>query len=273
MNHQTNPLIACFLWLCLTVVSTHNQSNAETLKTSITLAPHITELVYSAGASHTLQGVSAYSDYPADALNKPIIGDAFHLNLELITQLNPDVVFYWAGGTPKQTIEKLKSMQMNLVAIEINQLTDIPKAIQHIAETIGSKPVKATDEFLVDLTKLKSREPKPQSALIQISDQPIFTVNGDHWMTESIGVCGLDNVFADLDAPSAAVTLESVVLSKPDVIIRIEAMTAENQLSAWNSIPAIKNQHIAVLNADHFTRPTLRTLMAIESLCDQLNQF
>ena len=106
--------------------------------------------------------------------------------------------------------------------------------------------------------------------MIQISDQPIFTVNGDHWMSEAIEACGLINVFNDLSQLSAAVTLEAVILNKPDVIVRMESLKAENQLSAWTSIPAIAKNKIIVLEADLFTRPTLRTLSAIKSLCEQL---
>ncbi len=100
------------------------------LITSISLAPHLTELVYSAGGGSNLLGVSAYSNYPEDALNKQIIGDAFHLNLELISELKPDVIFYWHNGTPLQTIEQLKSLGFNLENIDITYLADIPQAIK-----------------------------------------------------------------------------------------------------------------------------------------------
>ncbi len=237
------------------------------------MAPHLTELVYSAGGGASLLGISAYSDYPADTANKKIIGDAFHLNLELITALKPDVIFYWQNGTPKQTVEQLKSMNFNLMSIEIKQLTDIPATIHSIAKKLGTSPVQATDEFNIQLKKLQNQQHKAQSALIQISDQPIYTVNGSHWMSEAIAVCGLHNVFADLTTASAAVTLESVVISKPDVIVRMAAFDEHNQLNSWPSIPAIKNQHIIQLNPDHFSRPTLRTIDAINSLCNQLKQF
>ncbi|MGJ8663819.1 MAG: helical backbone metal receptor [Marinicella sp.] len=263
-----------YIVLYIALIHTANSSaNEVDLPSSVSLSPHITELIYSAGAGESILGVSAYSNFPESVKSKQIIGDAFHLNLELITQLDPDFVFYWDDGTPKQTVEQLKSMKLNLIPVEIKQLSDIPKAIRLIAHTLNTKPQKATDEFLTDLNHLKNKKQKPRSALIQFSDQPIFTVNGSHWMSEAIEVCGLSNVFADLEALSAAVTLESVVLNKPEVIIRLEPLQKENQLSTWSSIPAIKNNHVAVLEADHFTRPTLRTMRAIESLCEQVEQF
>ncbi len=262
--------LLCGLLLCLFLCPAE-ATDTTPKKTSITLAPHLTELVYSAGGGDTLVGISAYSDYPGDTANKQIIGDAFHLNFELMTTLQPDVVFYWQDGTPQQTIEQLKSRQFNLIGIAIKQLADIPAAIDLIATQLGTQPVPANQQFLPELRRLQQTPHKQQTALIQISDQPIYTVNGAHWMSEAISVCGLTNVFTDLDQLSAAVSLESVVLKKPEVIVSLQSTTADNNpLLQWPSIPAIKNQRLIHLNADHFTRPTLRTLQAIRSLCEQL---
>lgn len=247
--------------------------NSDQAITSITLSPHLTELVYSSGGGAHLLGISAYSNYPEDALNKQIIGDAFHLNLELISELQPDVIFYWHNGTPAQTIEQLKSLGFKLENVDITDLADIPKAINQIATTLKTQPDATTESFLTQLNQLKQQSQHRKPALIQISDQPIFTVNGKHWMSEAIAVCGLDNVFNDLKSLSVAVTLESVVLKQPDVIVRLEPLSADSQLAQWPSIPAIKNNHVAVLEADHFTRPTLRLLTAIKSLCEQATNF
>ena len=266
-------LFITFLTACNNASDNTNtgKDNNQSIR-SIALAPHLTELIYSAGGENNLIGVSAFSNYPPDALNKQIIGDAFHLNLELISKLNPDVIFYWHNGTPAQTIEQLKSLGFKLQNIDITDLSDIPEAIQQIAKTLKTQPNEDTRAFLPQLKQLKQQAQNQiqQNALIQISDQPIFTVNGKHWMSEAIETCGLINVFADLSNLSAAVTLEAVILKKPEVIIRMEPLMAENQLSAWTSIPAIEKQNIVVLEADHFTRPTLRTLSAIRSLCQQM---
>ena len=72
----------------------------DTIRTSVSLAPHLTELIYSAGAGEQLLGVSAYSNYPPEVAAKTIVGDAFHVNLELIKSLNPDFIYYWKEGTP-----------------------------------------------------------------------------------------------------------------------------------------------------------------------------
>ncbi len=241
--------------------------------TSITLSPHLTELVFSAGGEKSLVGISAYSNYPAATKNITIIGDAFRLDYELIKTLNPDVIFYWKNGTANQVIQKLEAMDLTMHEVDISQLKDIPAAIKKISKTLKTKPLEPIELFYTKLAKIKNNKIKPQSALIQVSNQPIYTVNGQHWMSEAIKTCGLSNVFNDLTPLSAAVTLESVLIRKPEVIVRIEPLLDSHQLAQWESIPAIANQQIVVLDADQFTRPTLRILNAIESLCEQINQF
>ena len=62
-----------------------------------TLAPHLTELVFAAGAGDKLVGVSAYSDYPAEALELPLIGDAFAVDHEQLALLKPGPAARLAG--------------------------------------------------------------------------------------------------------------------------------------------------------------------------------
>ena len=43
----------------------------------VVLAPHLAELAFAAGAGAQVVGVSAYTDYPPEALELPSVGDAF----------------------------------------------------------------------------------------------------------------------------------------------------------------------------------------------------
>ena len=253
--------------------STQVQADEHQTRTVITLSPHLTELVYTAGGASSLIGVSAYSNYPPEVSKLTVVGDAFRLDYEIIKTLNPDVIFYWENGTAKQVIEQLKQLKIKLVPIEINQLKDIPVAIEQIAKIINTKPIKNTQQFNQRITQMSEKQPTDMKALIQISDQPIYTVNGSHWMTEIIEICGLQNIYNDLDSYSAAVTLESVVLKKPQVIITTSSNPSNSPLSSWDSIPAINHNRIIKVNPDHFSRPTWRTLLAIETICNRVSQF
>ena len=58
----------------------------------VSLAPHATELLFSAGAgSHTV-GVMSGSDFPPAAAQLPVVGNANALDLERILALRPDLI-------------------------------------------------------------------------------------------------------------------------------------------------------------------------------------
>ena len=50
----------------------------------IALAPHVTELLFAAGAGRRLAGVDHYSDFPPTAAGITEVGDAGHADLERI---------------------------------------------------------------------------------------------------------------------------------------------------------------------------------------------
>src|SRR5216117_3138014 len=50
----------------------------------VTLAPFLTELVFTAGAGERIVGVSAYSDYPPEARALPQVGTAAGFSIEQI---------------------------------------------------------------------------------------------------------------------------------------------------------------------------------------------
>lgn len=250
------------LMICLLFCSI---SNAQKIKL-VTLAPHITELVYAAGAGDHLLAVSAYSDYPEAAQSLPQIGDAFSINQELLFSLKPDYVLYWANNTSQQHLDQVKKLGIRTLPITTDQLSDIPKAIQQIAQVAGTAASKNTHTFIERIEQLRTKN-KTQTGFIQVSEQPIYTVNSSNIMSEAISVCGLSNVFADLPVTSGTVSMEAVVAKDPDVIIRFSPITDNSPLRQWPKLKAIKNNQVIVVNPDHFTRPTLRLLQAIEHIC------
>ncbi len=250
------------LTICLLFSAASDAKN----NTLVTLTPHITELVYTAGAGEHLLAVSAYSDHPEAAKSLPQIGDAFTINQELLLSLNPDVVLYWANNTSQQHLDKIQQLGIQTLPITTDHLADIPKAITQIAALNDSTPASETHSFAERIEQLRA-EATPQSAFIQVSERPIYTVNGNNIMSEAMAVCGLTNVFNDLPVSSGTVSMEAVVAKDPDVIIRFSPISDNSPLKQWPNLKAIKNNQVIVVNPDHFTRPTLRLLQAIEHIC------
>jgi hypothetical protein len=74
----------------------------------VSLSPHITELLFAAGAGDRVVGTAEYSDYPPAAKVLPRVG-GHSLDLEAVVALKPDLVLGWQSGNPmRQSISRLR---------------------------------------------------------------------------------------------------------------------------------------------------------------------
>src|SRR5258708_10480224 len=61
----------------------------------VSLAPHITELLFAAGAGSSVVAVSEYSDFPEAAKQLPRIASSGGIDLERLFALRADLVIAW----------------------------------------------------------------------------------------------------------------------------------------------------------------------------------
>jgi len=91
----------------------------------ISLAPHITELLFAAGAGERIVGVVEYSNYPEAAKRLPRVGDTRSLDLERIIALRPDLVIVWLKGSPQTQLDVLTALRLPIYYNEPRVLDEI----------------------------------------------------------------------------------------------------------------------------------------------------
>ena len=246
----------------------------------ITLAPHLTELAFEAGADQHLVGVVDFSDYPQQAQTLPRIGDAFRFDLEAIVRLQPTHALAWSGGTPTRVANQLTTLGMTVVWIETNTLTDIPRAIETLAR-LGGDPVKASQaikHFHETLAMTASSQKavaatEPVRIFYQISRQPLYTFGAGHVINEVFSMCGARNVFQDVEAQALVVDPETVIDRAPEIIlVGNDAQTDHGERGHFlNELMASEQPSHAIpihyVDANLLVRPTSRILTGIQTLC------
>ncbi|MEA1989455.1 MAG: cobalamin-binding protein [Pseudomonadota bacterium] len=246
----------------------------------ISLAPHVTEMLFSAGAGDKVVGVVNYSDYPEAALTIENVGGYHAINIEKIVQLNPDLIIAWKTGNRLKDIEKLEQLGFKVIYSEPYKLSDIPKEIRLFGEKLKTQKVAelTANHLQKELERLTLKyQTKPKiSAFYQIWNKPMMTINGEQFISQALNICGAQNVFADLPILAAEVSIESVIAKDPDVILLGGLKEAQQawlkEWQTWSSLKAIQNQQIHLLDADTFQRSTERMINGIEGLCQTLDQ-
>ena len=239
----------------------------------ISLAPHITELIYSLGAEKQIVGTVKYSDYPPEASMLPRIGDAFSLNIESVLALKPDLIIAWHTGGNNRPIERLRSLGMPVYTNEARSLAGIGEAIIDIATLLGKneRGFELQQEFITALEN--SRVVKQSSPVIffQISDQELYTVSSKHLIGQAINHCGGKNLFSDISPNVSQVNQEMILANQPDVIVVTQRPGSKSTwVETWRGFTGTQYQ-VDTINPDLISRPSLRMLDGIKAICEIVN--
>ena len=243
----------------------------------VSLAPNVTELAYAAGAGGTLVGTVEYSDYPAAARELPRVGDAWRVDVERVLALRPDLVLSWASGTPEDTVARLRSMGLHVVPIETFRLADVSAALRTIGQIAGTVQVADAAarqyEDAVRSLRASHADVRRLSVFIEIDDEPLYTVNGRHVISEVVELCGGSNVFADLPQLAPPVALEAVLARDPEVILSTDDTISDpgRLWRPWTRLKAVRSGTIYSLNSDTLTRATPRLAEGARAVCAALD--
>jgi iron complex transport system substrate-binding protein len=244
----------------------------------VTLSPNLAELVYAAGAGDALLATVEYSEYPEAAARLPRVGDAFRLDIEGIVAQRPDLVLAWDSGTPRGAVEQLLSLGIAVWSIEIREPRQIAAVLTDIGRATASSGTadRLAGQFLQRLEALAARYAGVPTLdyFYQVDARPLFTINGEHLISQGLALCGGRNIFDDEPALAFQVAHESVIVADPDALLAPSLADGADPLSAWREWPgmrAVENSAMFTLDADRISQATPRWLESIESACTLLH--
>jgi len=245
----------------------------------ITLAPHLAELAFAAGAGDRLIATVEYSDFPGDARQIERVGDAFRLDLEKIVTLRPDLVIAWDSGNPKSAVQRLEDLGLPVWTVEIRQPHEIARTLRAFGEATASPQIatQTADELDRRINALE-RDYRTRTAVnyfYQVAERPLYTVNGEHLISRMLEKCGGVNIFNSEPGLAQQVSHESVIVADPDVLIAPRVSADDQPLQQWREWPsmqAIQRNALIHVSADEISRATPRMVDAVETACGELDK-
>ena len=243
----------------------------------ITLTPHLTELVFAAGAGTHLAGVARYSDYPQQARQLPVVSDAAYFDIERMLVLKPDLVLAWQGGTPPETVARLERIGLPVYVSGAARLEHIARSIEAIAVLAGTQSSSAAlrADFNARLKVLRERHytAPPVRVFYEIWPRPLMTVSNAHIISEIIELCGGVNIFGTLPLLTPEVSREALLAARPEVALGGSSAESGPQFTArWAALPPPLGAVPAYqIPPDLIQRPTPRLLDGAERVCTHLD--
>ncbi|MEO8134491.1 MAG: cobalamin-binding protein [Betaproteobacteria bacterium] len=252
---------------------------AQPAQRIISLAPHVTELLFAAGAGDRIIGTIAFSDYPPAALAIPRIGDSFIIDLERVLSLKPDLIVVWLHGNAEGQLDKLRRLGIPVFSSEPRRLSDIASTLRRFGVLTGSErtaePAAAVFEHRVQALRERFAGRPPVSVFYQIAERPLLTVNGNHLISDVLRLCGANNVFADLKPLVPSINAEAVAKANPEAIVTSGGESGnDTNFASWarlSSLTAARRKNFVLLNSDTISRQSDRILDGAGLLCEALD--
>jgi iron complex transport system substrate-binding protein len=242
----------------------------------ISLAPHVTEMLFAAGGGSHVVGVVAYSDFPEEAKNIPQIGSNREVDLERIMALKPDLIVVWRHGSSERQIEMVRKLGVPLFHSEPQKLDDIPESVARLGQLMGTEKVAgpAAADLRQQLASLHARYAKRPTVRVfyQVWDKPLYTLNGKHIVSDALRLCGGENIFASLPVTAPVVSVEGVLQENPEAIFA----TAEKNyggVSMWKpygTLLAVRKDNLFTIDGNLVNRSGPRMIAGAATLCEKL---
>ncbi len=238
------------------------------------------EILCAIGCEDALVGRGQYCDYPESIQDVPAVQSGTETNLEEILALEPQVVLM---SDMAQTEDQVKQLEENGVKVVISNADDIAgvyTAIRMIgalmAKDAEAEAVIADMQATFDDIAAKS-EQNGKTIYFEVSplEWGLWTAGSNTFMDELATLCGVTNVFADLDGWQA-ISEEQVIERNPDYIVSIAGMGdagVEEIMSreGWGDVSAIQSGKVYSADSNAISRPGPRLKDAAVELYTFLN--
>lgn len=238
----------------------------------VSLAPSLTEIVFSLGRRETLVGVTRYCNFPLAALKLPKIGGVADPDVERIVAASPGLVLCTTDGNPREKVRALEALGIPCFCTDPQDLAGIFATIERIGMLLGV-PDRARREAQA-LRKRAARAsirkgtPGPR-VLFVVSTSPIIAAGRGTFMDELIRKAGGRNAADAYASRYPRLTVEDLVAAAPDLILVAAMAGVEKfppEVTRWKEVPAFRDGAVFSLDGDLVTRPGPRMVAALEEV-------
>lgn len=224
--------------------------------------PAVAEIVFALGCGDRVAGVSEFTDWPPEAVEKPRIGSALSPNRERILRLEPDLIL--SQGQSEVLASFARSQGLAFRTLPLDTLDDLREAIVRFAEVLG-----VPERGAAQVAQLE----REFAVIPPCGTVPVFLALGhapgdlSGLMTSGAGTfldgvlaqAGGSNIFADVRVGWPKISQESLIQRKPEILLDFQSGPLDDARRAaliadWERLGFQAGQ-IRILTEDFLLKP------------------
>ncbi len=233
----------------------------------VSLAPSITETLFTVGCGKRVAGATRYCNYPAAAKRIPRVGGYIDPSYERIAGLKPDLVVALRGPEHKRVRAYLQRMRLPMLSVDHESLAGIVTSLEQLGRACGApaRGEQLAREARARLRKVAQhiRNRKRPRVLIVFGRATVAGPMREVYVAGRKGLyddvlrrAGGTNAFPR-DVPAyPKLSAEGIAALDPDLIVELapelerKGVTHAQLLDSWRTIPslrAVKNNAVHIL--------------------------
>jgi iron complex transport system substrate-binding protein len=252
----------------------------------VSLAPSNTEIIFAVGSGDKVVAVTDYCNYPynfsawIEEGNMSSVGGYWNPSIESIVSLDSDLIIASPGSAA--AVDNLRSMGYNVLMLDPKSINDVLQDIILVGRATG-KDVEAgmlvgTIRLRMDsvISKVSGSTYRP-SVYCEIWYDPLMSAGPNTWIGELISSAGGQNIFENATSEWPIVSSEAIIQQNPNIIIFPHAhgdfqfwgsFDEVKARTGWDTISAVQNDQMYVINSDIVARGGPRLADALEILAE-----
>lgn len=256
----------------LVVVGCHGTAGRPDGRTAhriVSLLPSFTEILFVIGAGDRVVGRTTWCDYPPAALDVPSVGDGIPPNIEAVAARKPDLVVLYNSGPNVTAAQQFERIGIRTVLLDMNRLEDLGPATRALGRLTGLEQRAESLAAAMDSLTYSLLPPPTATLAFVVWDNPPIIIGRGSYLTELATLAGARNVFDDVAAPSAQVSLETIAARNPHwiaVLADSAGAPAFAKRREWRAVPAVRDGRFLILQGSLFGRPGPRSAEAVRQL-------
>ena len=244
----------------------------------VSLAPASTELLFRLGLGDRMVGRTHFCDWPPAAAAVPDLGNGIGPNVEAVAARRPDLVLLYASEADRAAADRLQALGIATAVLKLDRSDDLRRAARLVGRLAGVPAradsfVAAFDSALASVAAAVRPGRRPR-LYVDAWASPPMTVGRGSYLSEVIRTAGAENVFDDVAASSATVSLEAIAARDPDAILYLAQDTSRvpdiASRPGWRSLRAVREGRVIVVDGSLYDRPSPRMALAAADLAARL---
>lgn len=199
----------------------------------VSLVPSITEMLVALHIGGEFVGRTDFDSEEA-VLSLPSVGGGLQPDLEILVSLNPDLVIRFAADSDVETPARLDELGVPHFAVRPESIADVRSILQRLGIVFGRSMVADSIDLEIDRRLAAVAEESSGAAPVRVAfhlgGATPYVAGPGTYIHELITLAGGINVFADLSALYAEVSLEEFLVREIDLLLIAEGGQAPQRL-------------------------------------------